>query len=38
MRILAHDTDEALERVRAISEACRSGGAFTIPLRPPVEL
>ena len=38
MRILAHDTDDALERVRAISEACRSGGVCTIPLRPPAGL
>ena len=38
MRILARYTDEALELVRAISLARRSGDAFAVPLRPPSEL
>ena len=36
MKILARDTDQALARVRAISEACRTGGVYTIPPPPPV--
>jgi len=35
MKILARDTDQALERVCAISEACRSVGVYTIPPPPP---
>ena len=38
MRILVQYTDDALQLVRTISQACRSGGAFTVPLRPPPEL
>ena len=37
-RILAQYTDKALDLVRSISEACRSGGAFTVTLRPPAGL